>query len=187
MRQRRRITLLALAGACLLAAGCGSDDEGAPIPPDSVSTLEAQLANVQARLDNGTLGACEDISGANDNNVQAVEDSLNSLPDDVDQDVRDALVQGFDRLFELVGKRCDGLREDEGASDTDTTPEPIITDTQTEPTTPTETETETEPATPTETETETVPPADTETTPPAAEEPPADDGGGTVAPEEGDG
>ncbi len=182
MRHPRRITLLALAGAAVLAAGCGSDDEGAPIPQDAASALEAQLATVQARLDNGTLGACEDISQRpDDNNVDAVEDQLNALPDDVDQDTRDALIQGFNRLFELVGERCDKLREDEGAAgnDTETVPEPIITDTETQPDTSTETTPQTD------TETETQPDTNTDTTPQTeTEPPPTDEGGGAQAPEE---
>jgi hypothetical protein len=180
----KRTFLLLLLGACLAAAGCGSDEQGDPIPPDSAATLQNQLDNIKARLDNGSVGACDDIlSGPRGPNVDAVDQAIASLPDGVDQDVRSALQDGFDKLFSLVDDRCNELREDaESQQETDTTEEPpVVTETETVP--PPETETVPPP------ETETVPP-DTETTPPPTEEEePADegDGGGVLAPQEDQG
>jgi hypothetical protein len=183
----KRTFLLLSLGACLVAVGCGSDEEGDPIPPDSAATLQNQLDNVQARLDNGSVGACDDIlSGPRGPNVDAVNQAIAALPEGVDQDVRSALQDGFDKLFSLVDDRCNELREDaESQQETDTAEEPpVVTETETVP--PPETETETVPPP----ETETVPPPDTETTPPSTEEePPADegDGGGVLAPQEDQG
>jgi hypothetical protein len=169
-----------LLGACLAAAGCGSDDEGDPIPADSAAVLQAQLDNVQARLDNGSVGACEDIlTGPRGPNVDAVNQAIATLPDSVDEDVRSGLQDGFDQLFSLVDERCNELREAEQPAETTEEP-PVVTETETVP--PPETETVPPP------ETETLPPVETETVPPATEQPPTDegggDGGGVLAPED---
>jgi len=178
----KRTFLLLLLGACLAVAGCGSDDEGDPIPQDSAVLLEGQLENIQARIANGSVGACDDIlSGPRGPNVDAVNQAIASLPDGVDQDVRSALQDGFDKLFSLVDERCNELRQDAESQETDTTEEPpVVTETETVP--PPETETVPPP------ETETLPPPETETTPPPTEEPPADegDGGGGVLAPQGD-
>ena len=179
----KRTFLLLLLGACLAVAGCGSDDEGDPIPAESAAVLQDQLDNVQARLDNGSVGACDDIlSGPRGPNVEAVNQAIAQLPDGVDEDVRSGLQDGFDQLFSLVDERCNELREETESQEPDTTEEPpVVTETETVP--PPETETVPPP------ETETVPPPETETTPPATEEPPADegDGGGVLAPQEDQG
>ncbi len=169
----KRISLLLALGACLAAAGCGSDDEGGkPIPADTAAALESQLDGVQARLDNGSEGACKDIlEGTRGPNRDAVQQLLDGLPDDVDPDVRDALEQSFDNLWSLVESRCGELQADEP---TQTQPQP-------------EPETDTTEV-PTET-TETTPPeTDTETTPEEAPLPPDGDGeNGGAIPENGTG
>jgi hypothetical protein len=190
----KHTTLLALVGACLLAAGCGSDEEGEPIPAESAATLQDQLDNIQARLDNGSVGACEDIlSGPRGPNLDAVEQAISGLPDNVSADVRSGLEEGFDRLFTLVEDRCTDLREEaEAEQPPETEPEP-----EPEPVAPPETVTETVPPP----ETETVPPPETETLPPpetGEEEPPVEEppdetapgdeeSGGVIAPGEGEG
>jgi hypothetical protein len=163
----KRISLLLALGACLAAAGCGSDDEGGkPIPADTAAALETQLDGVQARLDNGTEGACKDIlEGTRGPNRDAVQQLLDGLPSDVDPDVRDALEQSFDNLWSLVESKCEDLQADE----------PTQTQTQPEP------ETETTEV-PTETVETTPPETDTETNPEEAPLPPEGDGenGGSV-------
>ena len=158
---RRIITTLLLAIAVVAAAGCGADEETKPsIPADSAQALEARLDEVQRRFDAGG-GACGDII----NDTQpAVESILASLPSSVDADVRGALTDSFDRLFELTAEQCD----DEEQSTTPTETETQTTETETTDTTETET-TDT-------TETETTP---TETTPPTETVPPPADDGGT--------
>jgi hypothetical protein len=183
----KRTTLVMLLGACLAAAGCGSDDEGDPIPQDSAAALQSQLDNVQERLDNGSVGACEDIlSGPRGPNVDAVDQAISQLPEGVNADVRSALEDGFNRLFTLVEDRCNELREEEESQqETDTTEEPpAVIETETETVPPPETETTPPP------DTETVPPPETETLPPPTDEAPPEGGeegnggdGGVLAPE----
>jgi hypothetical protein len=157
----KRISLLLALGACVAAAGCGSDDEGGKgIPAAQANQLRNQLNIVEARLDNGSEGACKDILSAQDANDDAVTEILNSLPNGVDQDVREALEESFDNLWSLVESKCTDLKPDE-PKETQTTPP--------EETTPTET-------TPPET-TETTPPP-TETTTPPETEPLPDEGNG---------
>jgi hypothetical protein len=168
----KRIALVLSLGACLAAAGCGSDDEGGKqIPAATAAALKDQLNRAQDRLDNGTEGACRDIlEGPRGPNRAAAQQLIDSLPNDVDPDVRQALQESFDNLWSLVESKCEDLQADEPAQ---TTP----TDTQTA-TTPTETETQ-----PTET---TPPPTDTEpTTPDEQPLPPEGDGdnGGTIPPD----
>jgi hypothetical protein len=187
VRPIKRTALLVLLGGCLAAAGCGSDDEGAPIPAESAALLQNQLNSVESRI-NGSLGACDDVTEEpGDPNTTQVQRAIDGLPGDVDQDVRDALQGGFDRLFELVEQRCAELREEQ--TDTETTPE-------TTPETDTETETDTTDTTDTlPTETEPTTPTDTteEPTTPTVPENPSDgsegtdgQGGGSLF-EEGDG
>jgi hypothetical protein len=170
-----RISLVLALGACLAAAGCGSDDEGGkPIPAETAAALASQLDGVEARLENGSPGACRDIlQGTRGPNLDAVQQLLSGLPDDVDPDVRDALEQSFDNLWSLVESKCEELQADE----------PTQTQTQPEP----EPETDTTEV-PTET-TETTPPeTDTETTPEEAPLPPEGDGdNGGATPEDGSG
>jgi hypothetical protein len=187
----KRTTLLALLAASVLGAGCGSDDEGEPIPQKSAAVLQDQLDNIQARLDNGSVGACDDIlSGPRGPNVDAVNQAIADLPDDVSEDVRAGLQDGFDHLFQLVDERCTELRDEAESR------QPTETETEAAPetTAPETTETQTEtapPETDTETQTETTPPTDTGEEPaptteeqPTTEQPQGDQGsGGVIAPE----
>jgi len=151
-----RVLTFALLALALVAAGCGGDDEGKPIPAATATQLDAQLDGVQARLDNGTAGACKDIlEGPRGPNLEQVNQIIESLPDDVDSGVRSALQDSFDNLWDRVQDKCDELSEaQQQPTETETTPTEI---------TPTET-----------TPTETTP---TETVPPATEELPPDGNG----------
>jgi hypothetical protein len=176
MTSPKRIFLLALIGAGLAIAGCGGDEEGEPIPAQTAQALEAELDGVQARIDNGSAGACNDIlEGDRGPNLERVQQLIDGLPEDVDPDVRSALEDSFDRLWELVEQDCDEkAQEEESERQEEPEPEP-------EPT-PTETEPEPEP-TPTETEEEPAP-----TTPEEAPLPPEGDGDNNgVLPGEGNG
>jgi hypothetical protein len=174
----RKTTILVLALAASAVAGCGGDDEepeGAPIPQQAAVDLESRLAEVERRMDAGG-GACADIQN---DTKPAVDSIVSSLPSDVDADVRDALQESFDRLFQLSEDECDEQAGQETETDTEPVPPP---DTDTE---------ETETAPPPE-ETETAPlPEETETAPPTEEVPPEDEenpdqgnGGGVLVPEE---
>jgi hypothetical protein len=183
----KRLLAVAACAAALVVAGCGGDDEepeGAPIPQAQAQELEARLDEVQRRFDFGG-GACGDIQ---DDSRPGVDQILATIPNRVDADVRQALADGFDRLFQLSQEQCEG-------EETETTEEPVET-------VPAETETVEVPTTPTET----VPP-DTDTTeqPTTPVEPPGNgngngngngpdgtgppgqgDGGGVIVPEDGE-
>jgi hypothetical protein len=147
--------LVALA-AGTVAAGCGADDEGAPIPTNVADQLQTRLDEVERRFEFGN-GACADIEN---DSKPAVEQLVASVPNDVDADVRQALRESFDRLFELTAEECEQQQtetppEPEPAPAPE--PEPVPTDTA-----PPETaETEAPPQTET-----TPPPEQTETSPP---------------------
>jgi hypothetical protein len=157
----RHLTALLLLAAALAAAGCGSDNEPKPsIPQSASSALEARLAEVERRMDAGG-GACTDITNDTE---PAVHSILAGLPSSVDPDVRDALQESFDHLFDLTSSQCDEKKGQETDTTTETTQtQTQTTETQTETTTTETTDTDTTP-------TDTVPPDTTPTTPP-------DDGG----------
>jgi hypothetical protein len=111
--------------ALAVAGGCGSDDEGEPIPRAQVEELEKQLASIEDRFAFGG-GACDDIEN---DNLPSIESILGRVPESVDPEVRDALRESFDRLFELSREQC------EAETETDTTP----TETAPSETTPPET------------------------------------------------
>ena len=170
MRGAKRIVpLLLVAIAAVGAAGCGGDEEGKPIPVATADQLDAQLDDVQARLDQGSVGACKDILEAPESrgaDQQQVQDVIDSMPDNVDADVKSALQDSFDHLWDLVEQECE---DKESKQETNTTP----TETQ-EETTPTETQQETTP-----TETETQPETPTTTTPTDEQLLPNDGSGGS--------
>ena len=156
MSARGLAFLLAALVLCLVAAGCGGDEEGKGLPSAQVQLLDGRLDETQRRLDDGSAGACKDIL---DDTRPEVGKIIDSLPNDVDADVRDALVESYDDLWSLVDDRC---QEAEQKEESQQEPEPEPTQTETTQTETTETETET---------------ATTETTPPATEElPPEGDG-----------
>jgi hypothetical protein len=167
----KRIFTLVLLCACLAAAGCGSDDdEGAPIPSEQADALLAQLEIVQNRLDNGSVGACQDVfTHAESPNQPTVDEILTQIPQGVDPEVRSALEQSFQRLWDLVDRECDERQPEEPAE-----PEPEPEETPTEP--------EEEP-------TETVPPEEEPAPPEDVPLPPEGDGDndGDVPPENGNG
>jgi hypothetical protein len=117
--RRGQLTMLALV-AGLAAGGCGSDEEGEPIPQGVAADIEAQLENIQGQIDDGSLGACKDIKKPG-NTFATLRAEVARVPDDVDADVRDALAESVDRLGELVDDECSS-REPE----TETTPEETV-------------------------------------------------------------
>jgi hypothetical protein len=137
-RPARLLVLLGCLVALAVAGGCGSDDEGEPIPQAQAEELEKQLASIEDRLAFGG-GACDDIEN---DNLPSVESIVSRVPESVDPDVRDALRESFDRLFELSREQC------EAESETDTTP------TETTPTETTPPETTRPETVPTETQEE---------------------------------
>jgi hypothetical protein len=137
--------LLILAALALPAAGCGKDKEGRPIPASQATELQRQLDSIDGRFKFGD-GACNDIQN---DNVPTVDRILNQVPPSVDRDVRNALRDSFDRLFQLTATQCN---ERKGQRTTPTQTETTPTQTETTPTrtetTPTQTETQTQPEKP---------------------------------------
>jgi hypothetical protein len=168
----RTSTALLLALCAVTSAACGSEDKkGSPLPQQAVVDLESRLDEVERRMAAGG-GACADI--ANDS-APAVEGTIQSLPADVDPDVRRALREGFDRLFTLTQEQCDEAKGEQPA------PEPPP-ETETTP----ETETETVPTEPVPTETTPTIPEEPPIEPPPPDEAPGENGGdgGTVSPQD---
>jgi hypothetical protein len=157
----RYLTALLVVLAALLVAGCGSDKEPKPsIPAASTSELLRQLSSIESRFDFGD-GACNDI----DENQQSVNDTIAALPSSVDSDVRNALQDSFDHLFDLTSWQCDVKKGQQTDTNTETTQtQTTTTETQTETTQTDTTPTDTTP-------TDTTPTDTTPTTPP-------DQGGG---------
>ena len=185
-----QLLCLLAATAALAVAGCGGDDEpqGEKLPPDITQTLLKQLESVGDRVAAGVSGACDDIyaSESDGGNVEPIDAALNSIPSDVDPQIRSALEQSIERLTQLVDQECDQIRSDEQArqdttTDAETTPtETVPTETET---TPAET-TETTPTTPETTPTETTPQAPPNGVGPDGGGPPGQERGGAEAPDD---
>jgi hypothetical protein len=171
MRLAKTTALLACLAAVVLG-GCGSsDDKGKPIPAATQQELDKQLDSVKARFEFGGAGACSDIA----QNKQSVQRTIDSLPSDVDSDVKNALSDGFDRLFQLTDEQCDEKKGQNTESNT-TPSEPAPT--------PTESAPETTPTTPSETTPTPTTPSDTK---PKKEKQPNGNGGGNSTPQSGTG
>jgi hypothetical protein len=168
----RALTLTALLLAAL-AAGCGADEESDPtIAADTAAALETQLDSIQGRFDFPGGQACGDITDGADPNTGPVQSLIASVRDD---EMRSALEDSFDRLFQLVERECAELQESEPPPETDTT----TTETTTETEPPTTDTTETEPPTTDTTETE---PPTTDTTETEPTVPPEGGEGGGLGP-----
>jgi hypothetical protein len=163
--------------ACLAAAflgGCGSSgDKGKQIPAAARVELDKQLSSIKGRFNFGGAGACSDIA----QNKSSVQRTLDSLPSSVDSDVKNALTDGFNRLFQLTDSQCDEKKgQQTQTQSTESAPPPATT-----PSAP-----ETTPTTPSDT-------TPTPTTPTTPQQKPKTDkgtkgnGGGNSAPQSGNG
>jgi hypothetical protein len=153
----RTLTALLLVLAACAAVGCGADEETKPsIPATASAELLKRLDSVEGRFNFGD-GACNNIP----EDQRLVNDQIAALPSSVDPDVRNALQDSFDHLFDLTSQQCDktkGQQTDTNTETTDTT-ETITETTSTTETTPTDT-------TPTDTNTTPTDTAPTDTGPP---------------------
>jgi hypothetical protein len=134
MSVAKRISLLAVLVLGVVLAGCGGDKEGKPLPAAQVQLLNGRLDEAERRLADGSEGACKDILGDTQPEVGRI---IDSLPDDVDADVKDALTESFDNLWGLVDDRCQEIADQSKPEPTQTE----TTQTQTTQTEPTQTET----------------------------------------------
>jgi hypothetical protein len=154
----RYLTALLVVLAALLVAGCGSDKQPEPsIPAASTNELLRQLSSIESRFDFGD-GACNDIP----ENQQAVNDTIASLPSSVDSDVRNALQDSFDHLFDLTSSQCDTKKGQQTDTNTETTDtQTTTTDTQTDTTSTDTTSSDTTSTNTTSTDTTPTTPPDT--------------------------
>lgn len=158
-----------LCGALLLLPGCGSDDEGDPIP---AAQAERLIGAIQAADQYNADGRCTRAR----TKVRDARFLLTRVPESVDPDVRQAIGNGLDRLASLIDSEC----EPPQSTETETTPTTTtVTETQTTPT-------ETQPTQTTPTQTQ---PTDTTTVPTATEPAPTTTtpGNGGTPPPPGDG
>ena len=164
--------------AAVLLGGCGSsDDGGRQIPAATRQELDKQLRSVENRFDAGG-GACSDIA----QNQDSVQRTLESIPADVDAEVRNALRDGFDRLFQLTAEQCDEQKNQKTETETETTEAAPAPSPQPEPTPTVPTPTETTPAAP-----EKKPEKEKEKEKGKKDSGSGGTGGGNVVPQAGDG
>jgi len=179
------------ATAAVAVAGCGGSDEpqGEKLPASVSTALLKQLDSVSDRVAADVAGACDDIyaPASEGGNIEPIDAALNSIPSDVDPEIRSALEQSIQRLEQLVDEECTEIRSaEQDSQDTtdETTPtETVTTETETVPTETTDTTptpTETTPTTP-------VPPSEggADGRGPTGDGPPGLDRGGAEAPEGG--
>jgi len=103
--------LLGVLGACsaLALGACGSSEEPErnPLPADAVAQLQLRLDEIERRyqdaVDNGNVGACNDIGS---DSLPAARNVIDGLPRRVDPDLRTAVDQSFARLQELTEADC---------------------------------------------------------------------------------
>jgi hypothetical protein len=120
MSVAKHISLLALLVLGVVLAGCGGDKEGKPLPAAQVQLLNGRLDEAERRLADGSEGACKDIL---DDTQPEVGRIIDSLPNDVDADVRDALTESFDNLWNLVDDRCHEIADQSKPEPTQTEPD----------------------------------------------------------------
>jgi hypothetical protein len=143
--------LLALtAGALLALPGCGGggDDNGQPIPRNQADQMIGLIRLADKQSGEGTCNGAKD-------KVRRAAAIADQLPRSVDADVRRGIVDGLQRLQELVSAEC--LKQEPQPTETQT----VTTETQT---IPTQTETDTTPTETQPTQTDTTP-TQTDTTP----------------------
>ena len=132
-----RLLTLSLCLLALALTACGGDDPGKGLPSSTARGLTQELAAVKRRLDQGSVGACEDV--LNDS-VPTFQRRLDSLPEATDPALRSALDDSFAKLRTLSEQECDERRQkaEDKKTETETTPT-IPTPTETTPPPTTET------------------------------------------------
>ncbi|HEX2468891.1 MAG TPA: hypothetical protein VHJ54_11855 [Solirubrobacterales bacterium] len=133
-----RLSLLAIAVATLLA-GCGGDD-GGTIPADRADQLTARLTEVEGAVAEG------DCDGARAS-ANLFVTQVDQLPAEVDDEVKQALREGGERLQQLATEQCEepdvGATGESGfQSEEPTTTPGTTTPTETTPETTTNTTTD---------------------------------------------
>ena len=99
-------------------AAAAPTTEGEGLPPEAAAILDERLDEIAASLRGraptaGNAGACDDIQN---DSFTAIADAIDSLPDDVDPDMRDA-------PRARASTACQDLDASEGCADTDEQPD----------------------------------------------------------------
>jgi hypothetical protein len=117
MRRKTTLGLAVLVGVAAGALGACGDGDGKPeLSRRTASQLRASLDSVETDIQAGNCtGAADQAS--------ALESQANALPDRVDADLKDALVEGAGHLQTLIADSCK-------EATTDTTTTPPVTETQ---------------------------------------------------------
>jgi hypothetical protein len=163
-----------LLGVCAaLVAACAGSTKGG-IPAASASDLKSQLEDIRERVD---AGRCGELNGQ----LRQVDEGIDSLPESVDEQLKQALRDGANRLRDVAPRECNEIQ---AATQTQTqTVPPVVTGTVPEETTPATPPTTTTPTTTVPPTTTTPSPAPTDPTvapePPVQPPPPIGPGGGT--------
>ena len=121
---RRWLLAPVACAACLWLAGCAGSGRPEPIPADDAAFLIGQIEEVEQRV---AAGACD---GLRRGTFVRLDRAVGRLPEDVDGDVRQALVDGVDHLEGLAEDECEANRPQEPvdeAPDTTTTTPPETT------------------------------------------------------------
>jgi hypothetical protein len=149
-----------LLGVCAaLVAACAGSTRGG-IPAASASDMKSQLEDIRERVDGGN---CGELNGQ----LRQVDEGIDALPGSVDEQLKQALRDGANRLRDAAPRECNEIQAST-QTQTETVP-PVITETAPEETTTTATTpTTTTPTTTVPTTTTPAPP----TVPTVAPEPP---------------
>jgi hypothetical protein len=142
---RKALLLVALALGAISASAlvaCGSNDEGT-IPEANAQAMLSALAQASAAESNGDCDAVQESASL------VADEAAAELPSDVDPEVRQAVIDGAEQLFDLAADSaaCGGTEKRKTTSTTSTTSTPSTTST-TETTTSTTTEPPTVPTQP---------------------------------------
>jgi len=142
---RIALLLLALALGAISAGAlvaCGSDD--GTIPEENAAVMLSALAAASA------ADAAGDCDAVQTSATEVSDEAAASLPSDVDPEVRQAVIDGAEQLFELAGASgaCGGGEADRDTTRTKETTTSSTTTSTTEATTSTTTEPTTAPPQP---------------------------------------
>ena len=92
---RKTVAILLASAAAVGAFGCGDSDPEPSIPLEDAEALAARIDEVRANVD---VGSCTVAVDRTDSLIA----EINGLPDEVDQDVQNALAEGANNLKDLL-------------------------------------------------------------------------------------
>jgi outer membrane biosynthesis protein TonB len=138
-RLLRLIGPIALAAACAVLISCGGDQEAKGLPPATAEELLNQLDEVEALAQEGSCVSAGDTA-------EQMQQTLEELPEDVDQELRQVLEDGIARVQSLTEEfeTCTGEEAPTETVETETQPTETEEETQTQETQETQETTQTQ-------------------------------------------